>query len=237
MAHHARSRRGLTLVEIMVVIAILLVLLAVIVPGVNSLFALQQRKAAKNLATLYERLHDEAVMRNATIRIIYYLNDDRYVVEAGDAYALIASGPEEREDFERQERLKLAAMDEDEKKEYRSRKRSHFNKLEDKQTEFELPRGVTFGGVYTPQYEEMVTPDPDWELDHEDEGELKVRSYIFANGVSEHTVIWLVDRKNPDDGWTIEVEPLSGRVRLHGELVDWRDSYDFVPEEGPDLPS
>ena len=53
-----------------------------------------------------------------------------------------------------------------------------------------------------------VLPDPE-------EGQPRViYSYVFPNGFTEHTVIWLTEKDDPTSGWTIVVEPLSGNVRL-----------------------
>ncbi len=48
-------------------------------------------------------------------------------------------------------------------------------------------------------------------------------------------MIWLVDRTGAD-GFTIEVEPLSGNVKMTGELLAWDQAIDWIPDEGPDLP-
>jgi hypothetical protein len=97
----------------------------------------------------------------------------------------------------------------------------------------QLPSGMVFGGVYTPQYGELVEPQGE----DDEESTLRVESYIMSNGFVEHTLIQLVDEDDPTDGYTIEIQPLSGRVKLHSELLDPLNRLDFVPEEGPDLPN
>jgi prepilin-type N-terminal cleavage/methylation domain-containing protein len=62
------SRRGMSLIEVIVVIAIVLGLTVVMVPSARSLFELNQRNAARKLAMHFERFHDEAVMRNRSFR-------------------------------------------------------------------------------------------------------------------------------------------------------------------------
>ncbi len=57
----------------MVVLAIAIVLMGVLIPSLASFFMLDQRQAAKDLTTLYQQLHDEAVMRNVTFRVAYNL--------------------------------------------------------------------------------------------------------------------------------------------------------------------
>lgn len=229
---HRRHRRGMTLTEVMVVIVIGLILMGVLAPSMMSFLLLDQHASAKELAMLYEQLHDEAVMRNVTFRIEYDLQSGHYQVQVAESGALIFDNPRSREEFEENEARRTRYMKEDELAAF-NRKRANFAKLEARfKTDFELPSGTVFGGVYTPQYEEMVKRD----RRGADENS-KVYSYIFPNGQAEHTVVWIHSEGDDSDGYTIEVEPLSGAVKLHGRLIDWEDSYDFVPDEAPDLPS
>lgn len=229
-ARRRGSRSGMSLMEVMVVLVIMLLLVGVLVPSLASMFMLNQRQAARQLTILYEQLHDEAVMRNVTFRVAYNLRSNTYEVQVSEGQTLIHTNREDREEFEELIRRRMDLMNEEEKASFLGR-RKEFSKLEARfASNFELPSGTVFGGVYTPQYDEMVTVD---DLDDEDDG--IVYSYIFANGQAEHAVITLVTEGDDEDGFTIEVEPLSGAVRMHGEVIDWRDSFDFVPDDGPDL--
>lgn len=220
----------MTVTEIAVVLVIALILVGLLAPSLASFFQLEQRQAAKDMALLYGQLHDEAVMRNVTFRIAYDLRGGTYEVQVGEAGVLVFDDPDARERFEEDEARRTEGMDEKELAEH-AEKRKPFETLGARyKTKFELPNGTSFGGVYTPQYGKMVGPT---DLDEADSGILY--SYVFANGRSEHTVVQLVETGDPTEGFTIEIEPLSGTVHLHGELVEWEDSRDFVPSEGPDL--
>ena len=128
-------------------------------------------------------------------------------------------------------------MDEEEKRIWHQSKSQPFESLgKIGRMEVELPSGVALGGVYTPQYGRIVKPGEELENQEEDEP-LKVFSYVMNSGITEHTLIWLVEPGDPDDGWTVEVEPLSGVVHLHGELLDIDDVRHDLPEEGPTLPN
>jgi prepilin-type N-terminal cleavage/methylation domain-containing protein len=230
----ARSRRGLSLVELMVVIALLLVLFAVLVPSVRAVFGLEHRKAALRLTSLFQQLHDEAILRNVTFRVAFNLDANTFDVEVGEGNAVIFADPEAKERFDEDTKRRVALMDEKELAEYRSNQQP-FEKLGAQfQTSFEMPSGLQIGGVYTPQYGHMVTKDE--KRDHEDEDQPHiVYTYVFPTGISEHTVIWLTEG-NGDDGWTVEVEPASGNVRMSGELLPWDQTQDWIPDEGPELP-
>lgn len=231
----------MSIMEVMVVVAIGLALVVVLAPAGRALFELDQRGAGRKLAVTYERLHDEAVMRNLSFRLVFYLDQGKYVIESGEPGALISASPEERETFDREMRDKEEAMKRLGEEKYRAWMRSRRQAFETKgkqgQTEVELPAGVKIGGVYTPQYGRVVRPGDDLGDGSDKDEPAKVYSYIMNNGFTEHTLVWLVKASDPDDGWTIEVEPLSGVVHLHGELIDIRDIQQRIPEEGPDLPN
>jgi len=227
----------MSLIEILVVLAIGLLLIGVMIPTARSMLALDQRAAARNLALLYQRLHDEAIMRNRTFRIAFYLDEGRYVVEPGEPGALISANPEDREQFEEETRRKLALMDEEQKKAWFQSNRQPFESLaKEGMFEVELPHSVVFGGFYTAQYgPDMIRPGQRLAGSDKDDP-LKVFSYVMSNGFTEHTMVQLASRGDPEDGFTIEVEPLSGVVQLHGEIVEPNEAYAFVPEEPPALP-
>ena len=232
----------MSLIEVIVVIAIILGLTVVLVPSARSLFELNQRSAARKLAMHLERFHDEAVMRNRSFRFTYFLDENRYVIEAGEPGALISASPEEREQYESELKGKLKLMDDEQKQARKHSNRQPFEMLEIAgKMEVELPSGVRLGGVYTPQYGRVIKPGDSLTKkgrgDDDDDEPLKVFSFIMNNGFSEHTIIWLVDSNDPTDGWTVEVEPLSGIIRLHGELIEPDKDFAFIPETPPSLPN
>ena len=50
------GRRGMSLMEVMVVIALVMILLAVLIPSTRSIFEVHQREGAKRLSATYEQL-------------------------------------------------------------------------------------------------------------------------------------------------------------------------------------
>ena len=225
----------MSLIEVMVTIAIALALIAVLAPTARSVFEVDQRAAARKIAVLYERLHDEAVMRNLSFRVAYFLREGKYVVETGEAGALIAASPEEREAFDEEMREKLRNMNEKQRLAFMQSRKQPFQSMGNGgKMEFTLPSTVQFGGVYTPQYGRLVRPDDD--LGQGEDEPLRAVSYVMNNGFIEHTLVQVVSLSG-SAGFTVEVEPLSGVVHLHGELVDVYDIREDVPEDGPSLPN
>lgn len=230
-------KRGVTLIEMMVVMAVMAVVIAVGAPVLTSVFDLQQRGAAKTLADAYRLLQTEAMLRNVTFRIAYNLDRSTWSVEVGDPSALIFTDPRSREEWEEEQRRKLKRFT---RKEIESGEASditdqggRFSGLEVPgfPTKGELPDSCRFAYVYTPQYGDPVTPSE--QMPEEKEDERVVYSHIFPDGTMEFTVVRIVDAEDPADGYTVEVEPFSGQVRLETEEASIGSSLSWIPSEAP----
>lgn len=243
----SRPRRALTLIEVMVAVAIMLVMAVVAVPAISSILMLEQREVAQELSRTYERLGQEAVLRNLTFRISYHLDENFYEIQVADQDQLIFDEADARVDYETTQVKKLEDMTEEERREWESR--NDFKAAEGQfGGKYELPSHTRIYGVYTPQYEEMIRPGMAKEAGRQlgvdlanlgkDEEELKtiVHSYVFANGFTEPTVVIITNVDDDKDGYTLQVEPLSGRVRLSGEIEDWKETFGFIPDLPPQLP-
>ena len=229
-----RSRRGMTVLEVLVAIAILLAVVAAAAPALSAILSLEQRRVARDLALSYERLHDEAILRNVTFRFAYHVDGNYYEIEVGDPHTLIFDDPEKRVEYEEARADRLARYDDEELAEAQAAEPRFETLTVWHKRRVDLPHGTVFGGVYTPQYEDMVRPSG---LGEEDPDEpLIVYSYLFANGYAEPTIVQLVEADDPEEGFTLIVEPLTGRVRLEPELIDEHDLYRDVPGYPPDLP-
>ena len=243
-----RSRQGLTLIEIMVVIAVLALIVAVSIPSLGGLLDLQRRGSAKELAQTYQALVDEAALRNVTFRVAYDLDANTWKVEVGDPGTLVFGSPEEREVHERELRDKMSRYTQREIEEGVAEDdlgedptQGQFEGLSELGfvTEQQLPSDTRVEFVYTPQY----APDgarselePGEELPEDLEDRTIAHTYIFPDGSAEHTVVRLVDVDDPDDGYTIEVEPLTGKVNLTTEVIEPGQSMAWLPVEGPQIP-
>jgi type II secretory pathway pseudopilin PulG len=231
-----------TLIEVLVVIAILALVTAVAIPSLRGIFDVQMTGAAKDLALSYRYMRDEASIRNVTFRVAYYLDQNGYRIEVGDANTLIFESADARQDFDDEiegqlKRYTQRQIEEGEANEVLD-KRGRFEGLSDPalDNQVQMPAGSYIAWVWTPQYDEPVEPSDDPPDDEEDPGVIAY-SHIFSNGYVEHTLIRIQDIDDPDDGFTIEIEPLSGRVHVHDKLIEPRDIVSWVPEQGPEIPS
>lgn len=245
-----RARRGMSIIEIMIVVAILVGLLIVAVPITSSLLRIEKRQTVAQLGTIYRRLQNEAMLRNMTFRIAYHLEDRYYEVEGSTDQALLFATPEARianeaalaEALRRKPKRRRSSEEDDGvgfevDKEGLSLKQAQFQSVQDKfLRRFDLPPGIRFGGVYTPAHGEFVTPSREDPERMKDEDKNVIYSYILPSGVSEHAVIQFVNENNHRRGYTVEVEPATGRVNITDTLEDWDRRFSFVPTRGPNLP-
>lgn len=233
-------RRALTLIEVMVVIAVLALLVAVGVPALSGVLDLQQQAAAEELGRTYKLLREEAGLRNVTFRIAYNLDMNTWGVEVGDPTAQAFSSPETREKAEED------LQDEMKRFTQRELEEGAADELKEKSGRFEmladprfnqpkpLPAGLRFAWIYTPAY----APDglkPSDEPPEDPADQAIAYTYIFPDGSSEHIVVRIVDEEDPEDGYTLEVEPLSGKAIVSDELVDPAQSMSWLPTEGPKI--
>ena len=112
-----RGRVGMTLIEIAVVIAIILMIGAVALPALNGFLLMEQSAAAKNLGITFKYLRDEAALRNVTFRVAFDLDKRTYEVQVGDPRTLIFLTPDERVAYEDALEDKLASTTEREREE------------------------------------------------------------------------------------------------------------------------
>jgi len=238
-----QRRQGLTLIEVMVALAIMAAVGAVAVPTLQGVLGLKHRAAAKELAQTYTWLLDEAALRNVSFRVVYNLDQRTWSIEAGDPTTMVFSSPEAREKFDEEledamKRFTKREIEEGAAQEIEAKK-GRFSGLEGLDIGFEtakpLPDGSLFDFVYTPQYEkEGLKPTKDGPPE-DPEDEAIAYTYIFPDGTAEHTVVRISDEDDPRDGWTIEVLPISGEIRMTDALIDPEESLEWIPEEGPEI--
>jgi prepilin-type N-terminal cleavage/methylation domain-containing protein len=227
----------MSLLEVLVVLAIMGVVLAIGVPSLRAALDVEQRAAARALAQTYQFLMQEAMMRNVSFRVAFNLDERCYTIEVGDPKTLIFATPDAREDYEEEQRHKLKFFT---KREIAAGKATEATgetkfasiELPGFDGKVELPRDTALAWAWTPQYKKPVTPS---KKRKEDDPPSVAYSHVFPSGYTEYTVVRIVDIEDTRDGYTIEVEPLSGEVRVLAEEVSPGSSQAWIPSEAPQL--
>ncbi len=231
-----RLRAGVSLIEIMVVLAVMGVVLAIGLPSMNAIFDVQQRGAARDLAQTFRFLQDEAAMRNVSFRVSFNLDANSYRIEVGDANTLAFGSPEERESAEREQEAALSRLTRKEKEEGAAQEgQGRFEGLNMAgfASDVTLPEGTVYAWAWTPQYATPVTPNE--EPPEKPEDARVVYAYVFPSGESEHVAVRVVDVDDPEDGYTVEVAPMSGAITVDAENHDIGEGLAWIPTEAPTI--
>ncbi len=88
MAPHPKSARGFTLIEIMVVVAIMGLIMAMGVPGILAALKKQgMRKAINDLQDVFAQARGQAIMQNRTVAVVFHPNpgDRSFGTDGGGA--------------------------------------------------------------------------------------------------------------------------------------------------------
>ncbi|MBN1336860.1 MAG: hypothetical protein JXB39_12960 [Deltaproteobacteria bacterium] len=230
----------MTLMEILVAIAIIIGIMSISVPTLYNVLALEQHAVARELAGTIAFLRDEATLRGVTFRVAFDLDRGSWKVQAGAPDATIFATPEEREAWERDLQDRLARYTQREIEEGAANEiLDQTGRFEDMSevsldTVQELPGGTQFGWIWTSQWEEPVRPSP---VPPEDPADDRVvYLHVFPDGQLEAAVVRIVSEGDPDDGYTLVVEPLTGRIQMEAEEVEPEALFAWLPLEAPEMP-
>jgi general secretion pathway protein H len=195
-----RDQRGFTLIEIMVVVAIIAAVLAI---GAPKLFNTtnQMRSAVRKLAVTTRSIRNVARLKNSTVRLVLNMEADKnhsYAVEAANGVVPLMSEEQEKE----LKKLTSSQRKDDEEK----------SKFEPEtsvvKAPVSLPRGLFISNVEYSDRTEPITSG---------------HAYIdfFPQGLSEESAIHLTDRKTLN--WTITIHPLTGRAQVFERNISLKE--------------
>ena len=210
-----KRRRGMTLIEISIVLLLIAVLMGMVVPSVSNITRADLRATSRKLAGTIRFTYDLAVRKGTVFRVVMDLDEGSFWVESSSDRFLLGKEKTEVEDG--------ALVEEDEEEKHRFVSRSYIESGEMWQPKHKatfssfagplikkitLPNTVSFQDVWVFHQEERVTA-----------GQAFI--YCFPSGMSEKAVIHLIDED--ENVYTLWVQPLTGRVRIYSEFVEAPD--------------
>ena len=233
----ARGRReGMTLVEILIVVAILAVVATGITLGFSALHRTKLRSAALDIVAASRFAYHRAVTRGKTVRLVFDLDAHTVAIEEAHGHITLSADPERELDEDED----TAAVDPWEAARAR---------LDDAyganlgRAAFEPIRGSNGEPLrrYRPhrlpvsegsRVDEAEAADPGeasvhivrLTTPHEPEPREQGRGYVyyFPGGRTEHAVVQIADRSR-ENVYSIEIHPLTGHAKVY--------PYAFEPEE------
>jgi len=204
MVARGRGHRGFTLVELMIVVAVVALLAAAVVPAVSSISGADARRSAGELAGSLRSLFDTAALRHVTCRMVLDLGERSFGAECAPGVVGVARDPE-RDAKVDDELLADRFPDERDAERRRLLARSRFGAYTDRLLRHrELPGKTAIRSVRVEGRSQPVT-----------EGTAYV--HFFPGGQAERAWIELVDG---DTVYTVVVEPFTGRSRVVSGVVE-----------------
>lgn len=77
-----KSKKGFTLIELIVVIAIISIILGMAAPSSNVIRKSKEKSELKELKRDIEYARDNAIFHNQVYSVIFYVNENRYVIKS-----------------------------------------------------------------------------------------------------------------------------------------------------------
>ncbi|MBL9038280.1 MAG: prepilin-type N-terminal cleavage/methylation domain-containing protein [Archangium sp.] len=222
--------RGLTLIELTVALAIVVVMFAAVVFGVGAFTGARAKEASTELAGVIRNLYDTAALTGKTCRLVFEIPGPRdedgvttWRAECAKSGVTAAAKRDDElkaaTDAKRKGKDKLAddkrfrRMDSDDAPSLQELQEREKNRVDDasKFTDFEseeiaqrqLPSNVAIE-VWTAKQREKVTSGVAY-------------MYFFPQGFTERSQVWVAQGSNV---WTLTVSPLTGKTVIHGERLE-----------------
>ena len=203
MIGDVRQPRGFTLIEVLIVVAVIGVVALAAAPAVNSLTGANARSSAGEIAGASRYLFDTAALRHQTCRLVIDIDAREWWAECTTATAgsrrnqPVMGKDGTAEDDERE--LARGFSDEVDPEKRKFLARAKFAEFKDRQVQKrKLKGGASFEKVWTPRGRDPQTKG-------------KAYVYFFPQGQADRAQIPVSDGSNV---YTVVTQPLTGRARV-----------------------
>ncbi|MFT3709566.1 MAG: type II secretion system protein [Archangium sp.] len=218
------SRRGFTLIELVVALGIIVVLFAAVVWGVGSLTGAKAKETSTELAGTIRALYDTAALSGRTCRLVFTLpperDDETGVTWRAECAKAGATASSKRDDelkearAEKKDKLKddsrFKRLDRDEA--------PTLQQLQEQEKE-RVEADAKFSDFSSEDVVEHTLP-PNvkievWTAKQRDPAKSGLAYlYFFPQGYTERAQVWV---RQGDNTWTLTISPLTGKTKIHAE--------------------
>ncbi len=182
---------GFTLIEILVVIALIALIMSMAVPQVTLALKVNISSSTRDLATTIRSSYDEAVLKGNVYRLVMDIDKNQYWVEQGDKKYLVRSS-EQEEEFQK----KIARLSKEDAEKFKEPFSLARSITKNKKS---LPKGVKFKDIITAHLKKPQEAGT-------------VVAHIFPHGFMEKLIVHLKDSYDRES--TLVVNPVSGKSRV-----------------------
>jgi prepilin-type N-terminal cleavage/methylation domain-containing protein len=199
-----QNRNGFSLIELMIVVAILGLVGLIAIPSITNTFRFSVQSSGRELATLVKDAMNSAQITGKVHRIAYDLKNQQYWVESTSENTLMKS--DESREKEKEKHLTFFSESEEEKKKNGGfRQESSLTK-----NKKSLPVGVSFKDVVTEQSDTPITDGLAY-------------THIFPQGMTEKSLVHLQDTGKNEVSLTIS--NLLGRCSVEGRYIEAKEYF------------
>jgi prepilin-type N-terminal cleavage/methylation domain-containing protein len=199
------KNEGFSLIELMIVVAILGLVGLIAVPSISNTFRFSVQSSAREIATLIKDASNSAQITGRVHRMAYDLKNQQYWVESTGEMTLLKSEESVALDKEGSGRFSRKSESDEDQSNGGFRQESLLTKKKRS-----LPVGVHFKDVYTEQSEEPII-------------EGIAYTHIFPQGLTEKTLIHIEDTgKNQI---SLVVSNLLGRCSVEGRYIEPKEVF------------
>jgi prepilin-type N-terminal cleavage/methylation domain-containing protein len=198
---HQQDNAGFSMVELLVVVALIALIGLFAIPGISNVFKVSLKSSTRDIATTIKETYNATAMTKRVHRLVYDIQENTYWVESGPNTILL----ETEESKEKASRIRRYNGDPEKEKEEKEKRDSAFSLAKNvTRKPIALPRGVEFEDVSTEQSPDAINEE-------------KAYTHFFPNGMIEQTVVHLKDNSNHRA--TLVIQPLVGRSTVYDRYV------------------
>ena len=195
-----KNQKGFTMVEILVVIALISLITLFALPNVTSILKITLNTATRELATAIKETAQSTILTGRMHRIVYDLEENEFWVESAPNDTLLDT---EKSYDKEVRRRKMLGEPEKPASPFQIDKSVTRKKIS-------LPSGVTFKAIYSTQKENPIETGVAY-------------THFFPQGMIEPTLIHITDLQ--DHQISIVISSLVGRVKVMNGFVGRREAF------------
>jgi prepilin-type N-terminal cleavage/methylation domain-containing protein len=195
------DERAFTLVEIMVVVALIVLIMGIAIPSILNVGRISSNAAIRGIATTLKETYNSTMVKGRVHRVVWDLENSEYWVEEGPATILLDTD-ESRE----KEKRRFFGFGTDERK-----PKSKFSQDETiTRKKVSLPTGIKFEDVRNESARDPIKSGVAY-------------THFFPHGVAEQTVIHIKDTQ--DRSTSLIVSSLMGKTILKEGHITLEEAF------------